>query len=133
MELPDDVGETLRAYLSGRQMLNKVASEARVTSVRYVDVIFEPKPYSEDMPRGVPADLETYLDSESHVVVNVPPLVMFKAKCFKPSKLCAVYELLGGKRPSDVTYSQPTTAVGGAIGLADFDFGSEDEFADQLV
>lgn len=134
LHLPTEVDDTLRAYLSARQMLEKVAKEARVSRVEYSGIIFEPKPYSEDMPRGVPSAVEPYLDSKQHLIVNVPPVVMFKAKCFKPAKLCAVYELIDGKRADDVTYSTPSTVRHhGPIGAANFDFGTEEEFKDQLL
>lgn len=130
VELSDEVDETLRVYLSGKQMMRKVAEEAMVDSARYAGILFEPKPYSEEMPRGVPRDVEQFLDSETHVVVNVPPVVMFKAKCFKPSKLCAVYELDGRHQ---ISYMAPSTAQGGPIGEAGFDYGEDSDFDDQLV
>ena len=37
--------------------------------------------------------MEQYHDSEQHIIINVPPQFMFKAKVFNPARLCAVYEI----------------------------------------
>jgi len=42
-------------------------------------------------PKGMPAEFEKYHESDDHVIINVPPNFMFKAKIFKPSRLCAIY------------------------------------------
>ena len=42
-----------------------------------------------------------FYQSDRHLVINVPPTFMFKAKIFKPSRLCAVFELMGSGTSSD--------------------------------
>jgi hypothetical protein len=43
----------------------------------------------------MPPEFEQYHDSPHHAIINVPPNFMFKAKVFKPSRLCAVYRKIG--------------------------------------
>lgn len=35
---------------------------------------------------------QEFYNSDRYVVINVPPTFMFKAKIFKPTRLCAVFE-----------------------------------------
>ena len=42
--------------------------------------------------QGMPAEYEQYLEDPNYAIINVPPNFMFKAKIFKPSRLCAVYK-----------------------------------------
>mmetsp|Transcript_10319 Transcript_10319/g.41758 ORF Transcript_10319/g.41758 Transcript_10319/m.41758 type:complete len:213 (-) Transcript_10319:1855-2493(-) len=138
-ELEALVPPELDLYLAHPDMLAKVVAEARCDSAtaEYTRLKFEPRPYSAAEPRGVPASYERYLDDDRYIVVNVPPVVMFKAKCFKPSKLCAVYELHGGRRSAEVAYRPASTvgedARGSPIGAAGFDLGTDDEFEGQIV
>lgn len=44
---------------------------------------------------GMPKKYEWYLENPRYTIINVPPTFMFKAKCFKPSRLCAVFRRLG--------------------------------------
>ncbi len=53
----------------------------------------QPVPYSESTPHGMPQEFEDYYLNPDYAIINVPPLTMFDAKCFKPARLCAVYEL----------------------------------------
>ena len=40
---------------------------------------------------GMPKEMEVYYNDPDYAIINVPPLVMFNAKCFKPPRLCAVF------------------------------------------
>lgn len=40
----------------------------------------------------MPADVEPYASDGQYMLINIPPKVMFDARCFKPSRLCAVYK-----------------------------------------
>ena len=55
-------------------------------------MLFQPVPWSVNTKRGCPPQYEQFLDSPSHVVINVPPNFMFQAKIFKPSRLCTIYK-----------------------------------------
>jgi hypothetical protein len=59
-------------------------------------VIFEPIPYSTESPHGMPKDIsDKYYMKENYAIVNVPQTIMFKAKVFAPTRLCAVYQVTG--------------------------------------
>jgi hypothetical protein len=52
-------------------------------------------PWSQKTRKGMPEEYEKlYYSSPAHAIINVPPTFMFKAKIFKPSRLCAIYELV---------------------------------------
>jgi hypothetical protein len=40
----------------------------------------------------MPAEYEQYLEDPAYAIINVPPNFMFKAKIFKPSRLCAIFK-----------------------------------------
>ena len=42
--------------------------------------------------QGMPAEYEQYLEDPAYAIINVPPNFMFKAKIFKPSRLCAIFK-----------------------------------------
>mmetsp|Transcript_32464 Transcript_32464/g.103512 ORF Transcript_32464/g.103512 Transcript_32464/m.103512 type:complete len:130 (+) Transcript_32464:183-572(+) len=129
--MTSEVETTLRKYLECSQMRKKVASEAKVGGATYAGITFEPRPYSEAELRGVPRNLERYLDDRKFIVVHVPPTVMFKAKCFSPSKLCAIYEL-DDTKATDVLYTQPSQTTGTLL-FDSFNYGDDDEFRDQVL
>jgi hypothetical protein len=58
-------------------------------------VLFQPVPYSAGTPRGMPREVERFAKDANYVLINVPPQVMFRARCFKPSRLCAVFRRVG--------------------------------------
>ena len=55
-------------------------------------MLFQPVPWSVNTKRGCPPQYEQFLDSPSHVIINVPPNFMFQSKIFKPSRLCTIYK-----------------------------------------
>jgi len=70
--------------------------------VEYTGVLFQPIPWTRTERHGMPKACEKYLnDSENHVIVNVPPTFMFKAKIFKPSRLAAIFRKKGAPEPKD--------------------------------
>ncbi len=42
--------------------------------------------------QGMPTEYEQYLEDPNYTIINIPPNFMFKAKIFKPSRLCAIYK-----------------------------------------
>ncbi|MBF2025349.1 MAG: hypothetical protein IGS48_01095 [Oscillatoriales cyanobacterium C42_A2020_001] len=78
-------------FLSNDSFLEQVAQNAECSQVEFTELLFQPVPYSPTTPKGMPAKFEKYYTSSDHVIINVPPNFMFKAKIFQPSRLCAVY------------------------------------------
>ncbi|MEB3338803.1 MAG: hypothetical protein VKJ46_15140 [Leptolyngbyaceae bacterium] len=77
--------------LQSPEFLRQVAEQSKFDQVEFTEFIFQPVPYTPSTPKGMPAEYEKYHTSSEHVVINVPPNFMFKAKIFKPSRLCAIY------------------------------------------
>lgn len=89
--LNPDAQSTLFERLTNPAFLNQVAEQANCDSVEFTEKLFQPVPYSTATPKGMPPEFEPYHDSDEYAIINVPPNFMFKAKIFKPSRLCAVY------------------------------------------
>jgi hypothetical protein len=73
----------------------QVARESKLEEGRqlcFTEMLFQPVPWSVHTKKGMPAEFEKFLDDSRYVFINVPPNFMFKAKIFKPSRLCAIYE-----------------------------------------
>ncbi|GMI55187.1 hypothetical protein ScalyP_jg11664 [Parmales sp. scaly parma] len=84
-------------HLTSEIMVNTVCQQAESKEASYINgTLFQPVPYSPSTPHGMPSNIqaEFYLQ-DGFVVVNVPPTIMFKAKIFKPSRLCCVYQVTG--------------------------------------
>jgi hypothetical protein len=78
--------------LTNESFLKQVCRESKYEQVEFTELLFQPVPYSSATPKGMPAEFEKYHDSPEYAIVNVPPNFMFKAKIFKPSRLCAIYK-----------------------------------------
>ncbi|PZD72509.1 hypothetical protein C1752_03735 [Acaryochloris thomasi RCC1774] len=89
--LAPEVKVALFEMLTQDAFLAQVAQNAGCPAVEFTELIFQPLPYSKSTPKGMPSLFEQYHDSEDYVIINVPPNYMFKAKVFKPSRLCAIY------------------------------------------
>ncbi|NEP16569.1 MAG: hypothetical protein F6J97_06630 [Leptolyngbya sp. SIO4C1] len=81
----------LFAMLTSDAFLEQVCRETGAIALEFTEKLFQPVPYTTATPKGMPAEFEPYYQSPDYVIINVPPTVMFKAKIFKPSRLCAVY------------------------------------------
>jgi hypothetical protein len=90
-ELESDAKAALFALLSGTAFLSQIAEQLQSRGVEFTELIFQPIPYTASTPKGMPQEFEQYHNSPNHAIINVPPNFMFKAKVFKPSRLCAVY------------------------------------------
>ena len=88
--------ETLFELLKNPEFIQQISQQLsnQKTSIEFTELLFQPVPYSSQTPRGMPAEFEKYYDSDEHIIINVPPNFMFKAKIFKPSRLCAIYYLI---------------------------------------
>ena len=74
-------------------------------------MLFQPVPWSVNTKRGCPPQYEQFLDSPSHVVINVPPNFMFQSKIFKPSRLCTIYKHVRERLPPEVCESNAYSCV----------------------
>jgi hypothetical protein len=72
-----------------------VAKQGNCESAEFIGVMFQPVPYSQGTPRGMPREHERFVEDPNYVIINVPPHFMFKARCFKPSRLCAIFKRIG--------------------------------------
>ena len=97
----------LTAQLESEPMTREVCKNAGngCEGARFAGHLFQPLPYSPEKPRGMPTQFEPFFESKEHVIVNVPPPMMFKAKIFTPSRLCAVYALSMPKAPEEAVDS----------------------------
>ncbi|MDJ0658490.1 MAG: hypothetical protein QNJ42_03260 [Crocosphaera sp.] len=88
--------ETLFELLKNPDFIQQISQQLsnKKTSIEFTELLFQPVPYSSQTPRGMPAEFEKYYDSDEHIIINVPPNFMFKAKIFKPSRLCAIYRFI---------------------------------------
>jgi hypothetical protein len=92
--LSQDAREALFFLLISESFLTQIANTLGVTGIEFTEMLFQPVPYSAMTPKGMPVEFEPYHESKDHVIVNVPPNFMFKAKIFSPSRLCAVYRVV---------------------------------------
>lgn len=93
--LEAEAKETLFALLKNEAFLQQLAEQVKCQQVEFTELLFQPVPYSIATPKGMPAEFEPYYQSTEHSIINVPPNFMFKAKIFKPSRLCAIYRKIG--------------------------------------
>jgi hypothetical protein len=89
--LEPEAKSTLFRLLNGENFRQQVAEQSGASQVEFTELLFQPIPYSESTPKGMPKEFEFYHESDEYVIINVPPNFMFKAKIFNPSRLCAVY------------------------------------------
>ena len=81
--------------LTSNIFTQQVCQQTGFEQVAFTELLFQPTPYTPEMPLGMPKALEPYHASADHVIINVPPNFMFKAKVFNPSRLCAIYRRVG--------------------------------------
>ncbi|WP_346292599.1 hypothetical protein [Sphaerothrix gracilis] len=89
--LAPDAKTALFELLQDASFLKQVCQQAGFNQIEFTGLLFQPIPYTEATPKGMPAEFEPYHESPDHVLINVPPPFMFKAKIFQPSRLCAIY------------------------------------------
>jgi hypothetical protein len=85
---------TLFDLLKSETFREQLSQQIQGIKIEFTELIFQPVPYSKNTPKGMPAEFEAYHNSQDYVIINVPPNFMFKAKIFKPSRLCAVYRIV---------------------------------------
>lgn len=90
-ELQPEAKQELFNLLNSENFLQQILQQVDGEQVEFTQLLFQPVPYSINTPKGMPKEFEIYHESEEHFIINVPPNFMFKAKIFKPSRLCAIY------------------------------------------
>ncbi|CAL8463244.1 g2778 [Coccomyxa elongata] len=96
-DLTKEAEGTLTALLSSEVFCKQVVKETQQpdgTQVEYTGILFQPVPWSPTTKKGMPQEFEKYHADPDYVMINIPPNFMFKAKVFKPSRLCAIYRKL---------------------------------------
>ena len=88
--LAPEAKATLFSLLTSEAFIQQICQQMQC-EIEFAELLFQPVPYSAATPKGMPAEFEKYHESNEYIIINVPPNFMFKAKIFKPSRLCAVY------------------------------------------
>ncbi len=91
--LEQDAKQTLFSLLTSESFLQQITTQLPCKKLEFTELMFQPVPYSKETPKGMPKEFEKYHESTDHLIINVPPNFMFKAKIFKPSRLCAIYKI----------------------------------------
>ena len=89
--LDTDAHEMLFRLLTNKTFTDQISQRLHETGIVFTDLLFQPVPYSQHTPKGMPREFERYHNCDKHIIINVPPNFMFQAKIFKPSRLCAIY------------------------------------------
>ena len=89
--LDPEAQEALFTLLKGEGFLRQVTEQMQWAGAEFTKLLFQPVPYSTATPKGMPAEFQKFHESDDYAIINVPPNFMFKAKVFKPSRLCAIY------------------------------------------
>jgi hypothetical protein len=93
-QLDRDSKTILFDLLRNETFLQQLGQQIQGSKLEFTELLFQPIPYSKNTPKGMPVEFEAYHNSDDYAIVNVPPNFMFKAKIFKPSRLCAIYKIL---------------------------------------
>ena len=91
--LNSEARKTLFSLLNNQSFISQIGQRLHETDLRFTDLLFQPVPYSQQTPKGMPREFEQYHNSDEYIIINVPPNFMFQAKIFQPSRLCAIYRV----------------------------------------
>jgi hypothetical protein len=83
--------EILFSLLTNQTFTEQISQKLQEADIRFTELLFQPVPYSQQTPKGMPREFEQYHNNGEYIIINVPPNFMFQAKIFKPSRLCAIY------------------------------------------
>ena len=89
--LNPEAKEVLCSLLTNKTFTDQLSQKLHETEIMFTNLLFQPVPYSQHTPKGMPPEFERYLSSDDYIIINVPPNFMFQSKIFKPSRLCAIY------------------------------------------
>lgn len=91
-ELDSEAQAALFALLKSEAFCQQICNQLGCDRVEFTELLFQPVPYTATATKGMPVEYEQYHDSPDYTIINVPPNFMFKAKIFKPNRLCAIYQ-----------------------------------------
>ena len=91
--LNSEARKTLFSLLGNQNFISQIGQRLHESDLKFTDLLFQPVPYSQHTPKGMPREFERYHNSDEYIIINVPPNFMFQAKIFKPSRLCAIYRV----------------------------------------
>lgn len=89
--LDSQAKEILFSLLTNQTFTTQISQKLQEQDIRFTDLLFQPVPYSQQTPKGMPREFEAYHNNDQYIIINVPPNFMFQAKIFNPSRLCAIY------------------------------------------
>ena len=89
--LHSEAREILFSLLTNKTFTDQISQRLHESEIEFTDLLFQPVPYSQHTPKGMPREFEQYHNSDEYIIINVPPNFMFQAKIFQPSRLCAIY------------------------------------------
>jgi hypothetical protein len=89
--LDSQAQETLFSLLTNQTFVEQMSQKLHESKIEFSNLLFQPVPYSQHTPKGMPREFEPYHNNSDYIIINVPPNFMFQAKIFKPSRLCAIY------------------------------------------
>jgi hypothetical protein len=92
--LDPEAKASLFSLLTGEVFIQQITEQMQCSRLEFTELLFQPVPYSTATPKGMPSEFEKFHESDDYAIINVPPNFIFKAKIFKPSRLCAVYRKL---------------------------------------
>ncbi|WP_218081790.1 hypothetical protein [Anthocerotibacter panamensis] len=95
-ELEESAKQSLFQLLHAESFRQQVSQNLDCAEVVFLELLFQPVPYSPTTPHGMAPEFEPYHRSSDHAIINVPANFLFKAKISKPNRLCAIYR----KRPA---------------------------------
>ncbi|MGK7921146.1 MAG: hypothetical protein AB4080_14175 [Trichodesmium sp.] len=91
--LETEAKQILFSLLTSENFIQQITTQSSCQKLEFTELMFQPVPYSQETPKGMPKEFEKYHESSDYIIINVPPNFMFKAKIFKPSRLCAIYKI----------------------------------------
>lgn len=86
--------EILFSLLMNKTFTDQISQTLHENDIHFTKKVFQPVPYSQQTPKGMPTEFERYHNSDDYIIINIPPNFMFQAKIFKPSRLCAIYRII---------------------------------------
>jgi hypothetical protein len=90
----NEARDVLFCLLRNQTFTNQISEKLHEKAIAFTELLFQPVPYSQHTPKGMPREFEKYHNCDDYIIINVPPNFMFQAKIFKPSRLCAIYRRL---------------------------------------
>ncbi|WP_287129873.1 hypothetical protein [Candidatus Cyanaurora vandensis] len=90
-ELAEESRGVLFQLLHSPPFCEQISQQLGCASVQFLELLFQPVPYSPRTRHGMPPEFEPYFHSAEHAVINVPANFLFKSRISQPSRLCAIY------------------------------------------